>query len=80
MLLVICVPNVSPFLIVAYPDIAICGVNSTDDAIATIESETTNCVTTLSVPVVSVMDLTIAPEVPEPAVACGPTNTQAVPE
>ena len=79
LLSVICVPSVTPFLIVAKPDIDICGVNSTDEIIATIESETISCVTTLVTPVVSVICLTMAPEVPDPAVACGPTSTHVDP-
>jgi hypothetical protein len=73
------VPSVIPFLITEYPDIADCGVNSTDETIPTIVSEVVNSRTTLSVPVLSVITLTMEPETPAPAVAAGPTNTQVDP-
>ena len=40
--------SVKPFLIVVNPEIEVCGVNSTAETIATIESEVVSCRTTLS--------------------------------
>ena len=74
------VASVTPFLTVVNPAIALCGVNSTADTIATIVSEVVSSSTTLSVPVLSVITLTIEPDTPAPAVAAGPTNTQLDPE
>ena len=76
---VIAVDKSNPFEIVEKPDIAVCGVNSTDDNMPIIVSAILNCSTVLSTPVLSVIVVDTAPVTPAPDVDCGPTNTKAEP-